>query len=280
MDNNLKKVQKTQLGILEVFKSICKKHNLRYYAIGGTLIGVHRHKGFIPWDDDIDLGMPRPDFERFVALQNEFPNGYTLTNHENEPNWQFNLCQFVDSESEIIERLNEKPRRCHIWIDIFPIDGMPSNSFIRWLHAKHIMFYRYLIQIANLKTQVNVHKANRPILEKMVLKLLHYVPLGKKVNVDKALQKMDEVLKKYDFDKSSYAGNMLGRKREEEAVPRCWWDGPIECPFENTTINSPKGYDQYLKHIYGNYMQIPPENKRESHYIEIIKLREENTCQK
>ena len=79
MSDSIEKIHKTQLEILEAFKSICKKHGLRYYAIGGTLIGVHRHKGFIPWDDDIDLGMPRPDFDKFVALQKEYPKGYTLT---------------------------------------------------------------------------------------------------------------------------------------------------------------------------------------------------------
>lgn len=141
MKNNIERVHEAQLDILCAFQSICKKYGLRYYAIGGTLIGVHRHKGFIPWDDDIDLGMPRADFDKFVALQNEYPKGYRLVNNKNVPEWQFNLCQFVDSESEIIERLNEKPRKCNIWIDIFPIDGMPENSLLRWLHAKHIMFY-------------------------------------------------------------------------------------------------------------------------------------------
>lgn len=280
MSNSLLMVQKTQLELLEVFKAICKKHNLRYYAIGGTLIGVHRHKGFIPWDDDIDLGMPRPDFERFVSLQSEYPKGYTLTNHENVPEWQFNLCQFVDGESEIIERLNETPRKCNIWIDIFPLDGMPSNRWKRWFHGKHIMLYRYLVQMANLKTQVNVHNTNRPLYEKIALKILHFIPLGKLVNVDYALKKMEKILKMYDFDKSGYAGNMLGRKREYEAVPRQWWDEPIEYPFEDTSICSPKEYDMYLKHIYGNYMQIPPKDKRESHYIEIVKLRNENKCKK
>lgn len=128
------------------------------------------------------------------------------------------------------------------------------------------------MQIPNLKTQVNVH-AQRPWYEKIVLKLLHYIPLGKIVNVRWALKSMEDVLRKYDFDKSGYAGNMLGRKREHEAVPRVWWNGPVEFPFEQTTICSPTGYDAYLKHIYGDYMKLPPENKRESHYIEILKLR-------
>ena len=121
MTSNIKRVQNAQLVILEEFKKICKKHNLRYYAIGGTLIGVHRHKGFIPWDDDIDLGMPRPDFDKLKKIQDEFPNGFSLVCHENFQEWQFNLYQFVDDTSEIIVHLNEKPRHCKLWIDIFPI---------------------------------------------------------------------------------------------------------------------------------------------------------------
>lgn len=276
MISNIKRVQNAQLVILDEFKKICAKHNLRYYAIGGTLIGVHRHKGFIPWDDDIDLGMPRVDFDRFKEIQSTFPNGYSLVSHENDSSWQFNLLQFVDDESEIVVHLNEEPRHCKLWIDIFPLDGMPKNKVLRWIHAKRIMFYRYLIQIPNLRTQVNVHNNSRGILERFVLKLLHYIPLAWMVNVNFCLKRMETLLESYDFDKSSYAGNMLGRKREKEAVPRIWWDGPIDYPFENTTISCPKGYHEYLSHIYGNYMKIPPVDKRESHYIDIIKLRSEN----
>ena len=275
MTSNIKRVQNAQLVILEEFKKICKKHNLRYYAIGGTLIGVHRHKGFIPWDDDIDLGMPRPDFDKLKKIQDEFPNGFSLVCHENFQEWQFNLYQFVDDTSEIIVHLNEKPRHCKLWIDIFPIDGMPGNKYMRWIHSKRIMFYRYLIQIPNLRTQVNVHNNSRGLVERLVLKLLHYIPLSWMVNVDFCLKRMETILRSCEFDKSSYAGNMLGRKREKEAVPRLWWNGPVDYPFENTTISCPHGYHEYLTHIYGDYMKIPPVEKRESHYIDIIRLRSE-----
>lgn len=276
MISNIKRVQNVQLLILGEFKKICKKHNLRYYAIGGTLIGVRRHKGFIPWDDDIDLGMPRPDFDKLKEIQNEFPDGFSLVCHENVHEWQFNFFQFVDDNSEIIVHLNEKPKHCKLWIDIFPIDGMPDNKYVRWIHSKRIMFYRYLIQIPNLKTQVNVHNKKRSLFERFVLKSLHYIPLSWIVNVDFCLKRMESILRSYEFDKSSYAGNMLGRKREKEAVPRIWWNGQINYPFENTTISCPQCYHEYLSHIYGDYMTIPPVEKRESHYIDIIKLRSES----
>ena len=89
--NNVRKVQMTQMEILRLFMDICERHRLRWYMIGGSLIGVLRHKGFIPWDDDIDIGMPRKDYDKFVSLQAEYPDGYGLTCHGNTPEWQFNF---------------------------------------------------------------------------------------------------------------------------------------------------------------------------------------------
>ena len=94
--NNVRKVQMTQMEILRLFMDICERHRLRWYMIGGSLIGVLRHKGFIPWDDDIDIGMPRKDYDKFVSLQAEYPDGYGLTCHGNTPEWQFNFSQFID----------------------------------------------------------------------------------------------------------------------------------------------------------------------------------------
>ena len=110
--NNVRKVQMTQMEILRLFMDICERHRLRWYMIGGSLIGVLRHKGFIPWDDDIDIGMPRKDYDKFVSLQAEYPDGYGLTCHGNTPEWQFNFSQFIDKEAEIEVLMNELPRKC------------------------------------------------------------------------------------------------------------------------------------------------------------------------
>jgi lipopolysaccharide cholinephosphotransferase len=275
MTTNVRRVQLTQLRILKDFMKFCGDNKLRYFIGGGALIGVLRHKGFIPWDDDIDIAMPRPDYDKFISLQNKFPNGYSLTNHDTDKNWQFNFSQFVDDTSEIIVHMNEEPRHCKVWIDIFPMDGTPNNPLLRWLHIKHIMWYRYLIQIPNLRTQVDTHKVGRPWYEKLIIKCLHYLPIGNLINVDKELNNMERSLTKYDYDKSLYVGDMLGKYREKEIVPKSYWGTGVMLPFEDIDVPCPSNYDALLTHIYGNYMQMPPVDQRVSHDIEIIKLRGE-----
>lgn len=275
MSTNIRRVQLTQLRILQDFMKFCEEHNLRYFIAGGALIGVMRHKGFIPWDDDIDVSMPRPDYDKFVSLKENFPNGYSLTNHETDKSWQFNFSQFVDDTSEIILHFNEKPRHCKVWIDIFPLDGTPNNPLHRWLHVKHIMMLRYLIQIPNLRTQVDTHKVGRPWYEKAIIKCLHYLPLGVFVNVDRDLKRMSNSLRKYNYDKSDYVGNLLGKYREKEVVPRSYFGEGVMLPFENIKVPCPSQYDAWLTHIYGDYMMLPPVDQRVGHDVEIIKLRGE-----
>lgn len=275
MESNVRKVQNVQLQILKDFMLFCKEHQLRYFMSGGSLIGVMRHKGFIPWDDDIDVVMPRKDYNKFVKLQNEYPHDYFLVNHDTDKNWQFNFAQFVDNQSEIIVRMNEKPRKCKIWIDVFPLDGLPNNALLRRIHIERIMLYRYLIQIPNIRTQVDTHKVGRPFYEKCVIKLLHYIPLGRLVKVDSVLKKMQEYLEKYDYDGSNFVGNMLGKYREREVVPYDYFGQGKVMDFENIKACCPSKPDLLLKHLYGEYMLLPPEKDRVSHDIEIVKLRQQ-----
>lgn len=269
----VRKVQLIQLQILQEFMQICQRHNLRWYMIGGSLIGVLRHKGFIPWDDDIDIGMPRKDYERFLALQKEYPKGYVLTNHKSDKMWQFNFSQFVDNESEIIVHMNEQPRYCKVWIDVFPLDGLPSNRFLRWLHGKRILMYRYLVQIPNLKTQVDTHKVGRPWYEKLIIRVLHFIPIGNLINVEWGLSAMERTLKKHDFDQSQWVGNLLGKYREREYMPKEWWGTPVLLPYEGIFVYCPEYADKIETKLYGDYMKWPKEANRVSHDIEIVKLR-------
>ena len=270
-----REIQLLELNLLKKVIEICEKYNLIYYIIGGSLIGVLRHKGFIPWDDDIDIGMPRKDYEIFLQVCNkEFSAEYGILNQEYDPTWNFNFVQVIDFRTKIEIHMTEIPRTCNLWVDLFPIDGLPSNKIKREIHFKHILYYRYLIQMANIKTQVDTHKVGRPLYEKIILYFLKILNLKGIIDVEKSLKKMNKLLKKYDFDTSEYAGNLLGKYREKEIVPKDYFGQPTQLPFEDILVNVPAKYHELQINLYGNYMQMPSEEYRVSHDIVFITRRD------
>jgi lipopolysaccharide cholinephosphotransferase len=272
--NDNKKVQQLTLYTLKTFIDFCDSHNLRYYFTGGALIGVLRHHGFIPWDDDIDIGLPRKDFDKLhELLKSEMPEGFGICNRQTDPNWHFAMSQFIDLQSEIEINLAEKPRIAHIWVDVFPLDGLPSNSILRWLRVKNILFHRYLVQISCISTQVDVHR-KRPWYEKLILNICKVIPVGKIINIDKTLDSLERILRKTDFYGSKYCGNMLGRYREKEVVPTEWFGEPVYGTFEGMQVKVPANSEKILKSLYGDFMQLPPVEDRVAHNVRIIKCRD------
>lgn len=273
-NEQLTKVQGMILDILDVFTELCGKWNLRYYMIGGSLLGTIRHRGFIPWDDDIDVGMPRKDFDRFHELMREHcPEGYALNTHHSDPDWHFTLSQFTDLKTEIEIGLTKEPRRAHVWIDIFPLDGLPSGRLPRRIRVSEIMMCRYLIQLANIDTMVD-DKRNRPFVEKMVLRAGKVLGTSRLLNTDRLLIRLEALMRKTDFDGASWGGNMASRYREKEVLPVSWYGTPKRAHFEGRSVCVPARSRAMLKALYGDYMKLPPENQRETHYIRIIKTRE------
>ena len=271
---SMEKTQQLTLFTLDTFTGFCEKHGLRYYFTGGALIGVLRHKGFIPWDDDIDIGMPRRDFDRFHELiKKEMPEGFSLCDRHTDPDWHFAMSQFVDLESEIEIHLAQKPRKAHIWIDIFPLDGLPSDPLIRWLRVKNILLHRYLVQLANISTQVDTNRS-RPAAERIILALCSRIPVGALINTDKTLDRLEKILRRSDFDRSEWCGNMLGRYREREVVRREWFGTPAKGVFEGREVNIPENTAAILHALYGDYMKLPPEKDRVAHNVTILKSRD------
>ena len=274
MSDSNKKVQALTLNALNVLMDFCDKNNIQYYFTGGALIGVLRHKGFIPWDDDIDLGFPRRDFDRLhELLQTGMPEGFGICNRFTDPEWHFAMSQFVDLKSEIEIDLAEQKRNAHIWIDIFPLDGLPDNKIARWLRVKNILLHRYLVQIAHISTQVDSHRS-RPRSERIILGICKVIPVGKLVNTNRVLDHLEKILRKSDFHKSTWCGNMLGRYREREVVKREWFGTPQKGEFEGEQVNIPEKSDPILKALYGDYMQLPPESARVAHNVRIVKCRD------
>ncbi len=271
--NDIKKVQEMVLSLLNKFIEICEKNDLRYYFTGGALIGVLRYQGFIPWDDDIDIGMPRNDFDRFLNIvKRNMPNGYGICDRYTDQNWHFDMCQFVDLNTEIIIHMAEEPRKAHVWIDIFPLDGLPSNPVRRWIRMKHILLCRYVVQLANINTQVDVNR-DRPFYEKIILWSASSLHLNKWIHTDKWLDKLELILKKNNYDDSEFVGNLLGRYREKEVVPKRYFGTPVKGMFEGITVRIPECSHELQTALYGNYMEPPPKEERVAHNVTVVRCR-------
>lgn len=271
--NDHRFVQLLVLEILKIFIAVCERNELRYYLTGGSLIGLLRHGGFIPWDDDIDIGMPRADYERLLSLPNgAWPQGYRIVNHRNDSSWLFAMSQLVDAETEVDIYTSEVPRRSHLWLDIFPLDGLPDGTLARYLHVKQILSLRYLVQIANIRTQVDSQRA-RPWYEKALLAIFKRFPMGRILDSESLLRRLEATLNRYDFDRQLWAGNMLGRYREREVVPKKYFGSPTPMLFEGVSVNTPHLHHELQTALYGDYMQLPPEHARVGHKLTIVRMR-------
>lgn len=254
-------------GTLEIYKEIvkiCDRHNLRHYVTDGTLIGAVRHKGFIPWDDDFDMSMPRPDYEKFIEYaQTELPPHLNFVNWKNTPEFHLMFGKVQDCRKEVIEDIEKKSglkMSNGLFVDIFPIDGYPMNILDR-LMIKVINFI--LIQNMNFRFMKWRERSWKG-------RLLH--PLGALVAIlAPYLRKhsdfqsiYEKLLLKYSYDTSEYTGraSLLLHVLNRPPLAKIAWGVGRKVTFCGTWVTIPSDADAYLCPIYGDYMKLPPEEKR------------------
>jgi lipopolysaccharide cholinephosphotransferase len=272
----LKQLQKIELELLDTYVSICNKNNLRYYLGGGTMLGAIRHKGFIPWDDDIDIDMPRNDYDKFLSVVKSGIDGkpyYKVRNFFLENDYYL-ILRLVDTRYEVKTKYTQKEIVANPWIDIVPIDGMPENKITRKLHWAHLLFNRMCFRYSMFSTTVtqNGLKENRPWYESIMIKLGTILPVEKIFNSKKCAREFDDSMRKYDFYSSAFAGNLQGPHRAGDIFSTKWYGDGKMYEFEGRQVRGAVDYDSYLKHLYGYYMKLPPEDKRDHHKMEIVSL--------
>lgn len=248
------------LPILIQFADFCDKNNLAYFLYAGTLLGAVRHKGFIPWDDDIDVVMPRKDYETFLKLTGGKLDKFEVIHYSRTDNVIVPFIKIINPETILKEKTAEQA--CAIGIDLFPLDGMPANKIKQAIHSFRIFISKGITGTftcnLNLKTKI------KKILT-LIIKKLHNNKL-------RAMKKQDNLSKKYSYENSLYVTNTLwnATNSKREIFPKEAVDGFTKLEFEGKLFKAPKNYDAVLKALFGNnYMQPPPENKRKNHEVEV-----------
>lgn len=264
---NIKEVQKEALNILKIAVEFFNKNNIKYYIFYGTLLGAVRHKGFIPWDDDIDVVIPRPEYEKLLKILKEKNNiidneqnieaiGWELKNSD----WPF--LKFINKNIEVNEEANFD---YNLWIDVFPLDGVPhkeNKDFKKMCQLRKIFMARKY-DIKN----TNVYSKN---IIKKVLKRTLYI-LMRVISYDKVIEKFINLCKKYNYNDCEYVSDNIGDGTANVVFEKKMFEDEI-FDFEDIKVNGIKEYDKCLKILYGNYMRLPDEKDRITHGIKARKV--------
>ena len=271
-DSNTRKqltMQQTQaisLEILRVIADICEAQGLRYALIYGTLIGAVRHHDYIPWDDDVDIMMPRPDYDKLLAYLDahiaECPH-LKVFNRDTCKDYPYMITRISD-DRYVIEMENEKPYGMGVFIDIYPYDGLgntPEEALKFGLKGDRLSSLCYQATRDHFAMETTTSA-----LRKLV-KFPIYL-LAKLCGKDFFQNKLQQLAGVKPYDSSEYVGCVIWLSwGEKDIFPRKWFDETIMMPFGKYEFRVPKEYDQVLRHEYGDYMQLPPEKDRIGHHF-------------
>lgn len=253
----LEEIKKIEFDILVVFKKFCEKNHLYYTLAGGTLLGAIRHKGFIPWDDDIDTLMPRKDFDRI--LNNEDLDFSMIPDYIKISSWRsvkgepFPFIKILDTRTKVVDKYSHADQ--HVWIDVFPMDGCTDNNKELKSYYKKILFFRRILLLRNAKI------GEGKTLIKKFIKPMVTIPL-RLFSRKYLCEKYNEYSKKYSFENSEYVAGVVWGYGPQERVDKKGFLNPVDVVFEGELFNAPSNYKEYLKGLYNNYMELPPESLR------------------
>ena len=275
----LGELHEIELGALKAFVKLCNAYELRYYAIGGTLLGAVRHKGFIPWDDDVDVAMPRADYDRLIELvksgaaQEILGEEYRIGSWQTDKEFKSYFAKLYATKVEIEEQLMEDTTvRKGYLIDIIPLDGTPDDETARKVYYAKAMGLRFLCGTANVNTGI---RTSRSKWEQTVLRVVRALRLYRFIDVRKVYQRMDRLFAAQDSEHAEHAGTLTGAYNIREIVPRKYfgenYDEYSLWEFEGILLRGPKLCEEYLTHIFGDYRKLPAAEERKIHYKPYIK---------
>ncbi len=252
-DPELRDLQLVELSILREFVRVCEAHGLRYYLAYGTLLGAVRHRGFIPWDDDIDVTMPRDDYNRFAEIcTSDLRPGFrwqTYATDRHYPHW---FGKLIKTDTVLRQAPSEHlPFQQSVYIDVFPLDGLADTSW-------EALVQRLLVRICRLRLGVDV---NRTPVKRLLVQVARVFPRGSVISL------IGAVTHRYPAGTSRRwicVGGPYGYRRQ--SFPSRWFGPGATQAFEDLTVVGPAACEEYLTQMYGDYMTPPPPHHRVSHH--------------
>lgn len=252
--------------LIETFKAFdtfCKSHDIKYYAGYGTLIGVVRHHGLIPWDDDIDVLMLPEDYNKLCSFRGKVEGHYDIVDSRDKGYWLFDIAKFVDTNTTLWE-YEDRPCITGVYIDIFPLSESTYNE-----GADILKEYRYLSK--KVERSMMKHSVNE--LTNIIknrnwgrLKTLIYDVLCRQFFRGYWRKKYEECHKRIKEGKGEYYLCYESMYGERDILRKEWFSSTIDAEFEGMTMKIPSGYDAFLTQVYGDYMKLPPAEKQVTHH--------------
>jgi len=260
---DIKRLHEVELELLVEFDRVCRKHNILYSIDGGTLLGAVRHKGFIPWDDDADVIMNRSAYQKFLEVLDEEldKDRFYFQDMNRTSGYRWGYGKLRRKNTEFI-RLNQEHMSYPqgIFLDVFVCDNVPNTYILRCICNFHSYIYRKIFYS-------EVGKKSTKGWNKFIYKVLNLIP--------------EHRLKKSYFKYVKFRNKKYSKWVKCLTFPACnrtygykrnWYEDTIDIKFENVTLKASKDYDEYLTFLYGNYMQLPPDNKRKVHPVSKLTL--------
>ncbi|HOZ54116.1 MAG TPA: LicD family protein [Bacilli bacterium] len=258
---SLEEIKKIELDMLKYLKKICDDNKLTYFLCGGTLLGAIRHQGFIPWDDDIDILMPQEDYIKLFEIFKNNIN-YDILTPYNSKDYYYFFSKIVDKRTVLNEIGLPKIKGMGVYIDIFPLYGLSKNNPEDFMNNVKLEFQNFVF------SKWKLYYADEIFLKRL-FKMIIYFPkylFLSKTNWHVRKERILKMIEKYSFKYSEKIAFPLAKYGLKEILGKKVYSKTVNVKFEDEYFSAPIGYDEYLSNLYGDYMKLPPVEKRKTHH--------------